>query len=219
MKTPALIAFDCEGVLVDTQPVVNRVFVELVARTGLQLDVQASLVRFTGVSMAERIATVASEHGWTPPATLEHDFDVRQREAFETELRAVPFVESVVRAIRGRRAVVSNGTRAEMTIKLTHAGFLDAFAPNLFSATEVPRSKPFPDVYLGAASTLGVSPEASIAIEDSVPGAQAALAAGFTVLGFAARTNEHALARLGVRVFRTMAELPELLRAAGVELD
>ena len=216
---PTLVAFDCDGVLVDTEPVVNRVFVELVARTGLSLDVEASLVRFTGVSMSERIATVASEHRWTPPATLEHEFDVRQREAFETELRAVPFVESVVRAIRGPRAVVSNGTRAEMTLKLTRAGFLDAFHPNLFSAAEVARSKPFPDVYLRAASTLGVPPQASIAIEDSVPGVQAALAAGFAVFGFAARTDPGALARLGVRVFRTMAELPELLRASGVELS
>ena len=215
---PVLVAFDCDGVLVDTEPVVNRVFVELVARTGPALDVEASLVRFTGVSMPERIAAVASEHGWAAPATFEHEFDVRQREAFGTELRAVPFAESVVRAIRTTRAVVSNGTRAEMTLKLTHAGFLDAFVPNLFSAAEVARSKPFPDVYLGAASTLGVPPQASIAIEDSIPGAQAAIAAGFTVLGFAARTDPDALSRLGVRVFRSMAELPGLLRAHGVDL-
>jgi HAD superfamily hydrolase (TIGR01509 family) len=168
--------------------------------------------------MPERIARVAAEHGWTAPGTFEHDFDARQREAFETELRAVPFAESVVRAIRGPRAVVSNGTRAEMTLKLTHAGFLDAFVPNLFSAVEVARSKPFPDVYLKAASTLGARPQASIAIEDSLPGAAAALAAGFTVFGFAARTNADALAQLGARVFHAMTELPDLLRASGVEL-
>src|SRR4051812_9431197 len=105
-----LVAFDCDGVLVDTEPVVNRVFVELVGRTGPRLDVDESLVRFTGVSMPERIACVATEHGWTAPETFEHEFDQRQRVAFETELSAVPFAESVVRAIRGPRAVVSNGT-------------------------------------------------------------------------------------------------------------
>src|SRR5690242_19014211 len=122
-----LVAFDCDGVLVDSEPVVNRVFAELVAREGVQLDVGASLTRFAGVSMPDRIAAIRDEHGWTPSATFERDFDDLQREAFRTELVAIPDVQDVVRRVRALRAVVSNGTLAEMTLKLTTIGLLDAF--------------------------------------------------------------------------------------------
>ncbi|HVW29104.1 MAG TPA: HAD-IA family hydrolase [Polyangiaceae bacterium] len=213
-----LVAFDCDGVLVDSEPLVNRVFAEVVARGGPVLDVEASLVRFTGVSMAERIAAVRDEYGWTPPRTFERDFDELQRKALQSGLHAVPGVIAAVRTVRTARAVVSNGTLAEMTLKLTTVGLLDAFAPNLFSAAEVARSKPHPDVYLKAIATLGVTAKEAIAVEDSVPGATAALAAGLTVFGYAGKSRDDALARLGARVFHDMTDLPRLLRSAGVDI-
>jgi HAD superfamily hydrolase (TIGR01509 family) len=213
-----LVAFDCDGVLVDSEPVVNRVFSELVARAGVRLDVEASLIRFTGVSMPERIAAIRDEYGWTPSPTFDRDFDELQREAFRTGLPAIPGAEAAVHSVRALRAVVSNGTVAEMTLKLTTVGLLDAFTPNLFSAHDVPRSKPAPDVYLKAVTTLGVTAKDAIAIEDSVPGARAALAAGLTVFGYAGKSKGDALALLGVHVFHDMAELPELLRLKGVDI-
>ena len=213
-----LVAFDCDGVLVDTEPVVNRVFVELVARTGPKLDVDESLRRWNGVSMRRRIAQVSDEYGWVTPPTFEHEFDGRQRDALRTELRAVPGAVAAVRAVRTPRAVVSNGSRDEMTLKLTQVALLDAFAPNLFSAADVPRSKPAPDVYLRAITTLGVSPEAAVAVEDSVPGVTAARAAGLTVFGYAGERDGEPLARLGAHVFHDMTDLPELLRGAGVDI-
>jgi HAD superfamily hydrolase (TIGR01509 family) len=213
-----LVAFDCDGVLVDSEPVVNRVFAELVARAGVHLDVEASRIRFTGVSMPDRIAAARKEYGWTPSPTFDRDFDDLQRDAFLKELVAIPGVEGVVRRVRTLRAVVSNGTRAEMTLKLTTIGLLDAFKPNLFSAHDVARSKPAPDVYLKAIETLGVTAKAAIAVEDSVPGAQAALAAGLTVFGYAGKSAGDVLAQLGVRVFHDMAELPQLLRHEGVDI-
>lgn len=216
--TCQLVAFDCDGVLVNSEPVVNRVFAELVARAGVQLEVDASEIRFTGVSMPDRIAAVRAEHGWTPSPTFEHDFDELQREAFRTQLFAIPGVQAVVPRVRALRAVVSNGTLAEMTVKLTTIGLLDAFAPNLFSAHDVARSKPAPDVYLKAVATLGVTPGDAVAVEDSVPGATAALAAGLKVFGYAGKSKGDALERLGARVFHDMAQLPELLRGAGVDI-
>jgi HAD superfamily hydrolase (TIGR01509 family) len=213
-----LVAFDCDGVLVDTEPVVNRVFVELVALTGPKLDVIATLARFNGVSIPDRIARVRDEYGWVPPKTFEHDFDERQHSAFRTELHAIPGAADAVRRVRTPRAVVSNGSRAEMTIKLTAISLLDAFAPNLFSAADVARSKPAPDVYLAAVTALGVSADATIAVEDSVPGVTAAIAAGLTVFGYAGETPGDALAHLGAHVFHDMQELPELLRSAGVDV-
>lgn len=142
-----------------------------------------------------------------------------QREAFRTDLVAIPGVQDVVRRVRALRAVVSNGTLAEMTLKLTTIGLLDAFVPNLFSAHDVARSKPAPDVYLKAVATLGVTAKDAVAVEDSVPGARAALDAGLKVFGYAGKSGGDALARLGARVFHDMAELPELLRREGVEIS
>jgi HAD superfamily hydrolase (TIGR01509 family) len=206
-----LVAFDCDGVLVDTEPVVNRVFLRLLAETGPTLDEGRSLSRFTGASMPSRIATIRGEHGWVPPADFERAFDHALTLALSTELRVIPGVEAVVRSLRGPRCVVSNGSRAEMTLKLTQAGLLDAFAPNLFTAADVPRSKPFPDVYLHATAALGFAPGVSAAVEDSKPGVQAAIAAGLTVFAYAAATPGEELSRLGARVFTDMAELGKLL--------
>jgi HAD superfamily hydrolase (TIGR01509 family) len=164
------------------------------------------------------VARIRAEYGWEPPPRFDEEFDELQREAFGTELRAVPGAAAVVRAVRSRRAVVSNGSRAEMTLKLGKVGLLDAFAQNLFSAEEVPRSKPFPDVYLRATAALGVSPSEAIVVEDSIPGVRAAVAAGLTVFGFAAATGADALRAHGARPFQDMAELPDLLRAQGVDV-
>jgi len=213
-----LVAFDCDGVLVDTERIVNRVFADLVAHTGPRLDLEASLARFTGVSMPDRIAAVRDEYGWSPPPTFDGDFDELQREAFQKELHPIPGAEAAVRRVRATRAVVSNGSRAEMTLKLSTVGLLDAFAPNLFSAHEVAHSKPAPDVYLKAIATLGAAAATAIAVEDSVPGARAAVAAGLMVFGYAGTSTGEALAGVGARVFHDMAELPELLRRAGVDV-
>jgi HAD superfamily hydrolase (TIGR01509 family) len=175
------------------------------------IDEQASLARFTGFSMEARIAAIGAEHGWTPSPDFWQRYEAALDEALKTDLRLVPGVTEVVRAISCRRCVVSNGSRHEMTAKLELTGLIGAFAPHLFSATELPRPKPHPDVYLHAATKMGVPPARAAAIEDSVPGVTAARAAGFTVFGYAATTDPRELERVGARVFSHMKELPALL--------
>jgi HAD superfamily hydrolase (TIGR01509 family) len=206
-----LIAFDCDGVLVDTEPVVNRVFVTLLAQQGTTLDETKSLVRFTGVSMADRIAAVTTETGWRPEPDYDARFDAELDAALHHELRMIPGVDAVVRALTGARCVVSNGSRAEITLKLSRTGLLDAFGSHLFSATELPRAKPHPDVYLHAAKAMGIDPRRAAAIEDSVPGVTAAVAAGFTVFGYGGATSGERLGKAGAHPFNAMSELPALL--------
>jgi HAD superfamily hydrolase (TIGR01509 family) len=207
----ALVAFDCDGVLVDTEPVVNRLFLRLVARNGPTLPEAESLIRFTGASMDARIDGVRAQTGWVPPPGLIAEFEALLDEALRTELRVVPGVQAVVRSLRTPRCVVSNGSRHEITTKLALTGLTDLFGPHVFSAMELPRRKPFPDIYLHATSSMGVKPSDAAAIEDSAPGVRAAVEAGLTVFGFAANTDAEELARLGARVFTDMSELPALL--------
>jgi HAD superfamily hydrolase (TIGR01509 family) len=205
-----LVVFDCDGVLVDSEPLVNRVFVEIVARDGVRLPEEECLARFTGASLASRVAAVRTEHGWCPAGSFERDFEVRLAE-LGRDLRAVPGVYDAVAGLGVRRCVASNGTRAEMTARLAQTGLLNLFEPHLFSATERAHPKPFPDVYLHAASTMGVAPERCAVVEDSVPGVQAGVGAGMAVFGYAPNGGGITLAQLGAQVFTNMAELPGLL--------
>ncbi len=207
-----LVIFDCDGVLVDSEPLVNRAFVEVLAGEGVRVDRQACLERFTGASLASRVAAIRMEHGWRPSERFERDFEARLEELVAGDLQAVSGVSEVIADLQLRRCVASNGTLTEMTARLARIGLLESFAPHLFSATERARPKPFPDVYLHAAATMGVSPECCAVVEDSTPGARAGIAAGMTVFGYAQTSDRGAeLSRLGAHVFTSMEQLPALL--------
>ena len=107
-------------------------------------------------------------------------------------------------------------TKSPTTYDNFVAGILDCFGARIFSGHEMPRSKPFPDVYLAAAAGLGVEPARCAVIEDTVTGATAGVAAGATVFGYCPTHLGHSSATAlhgagAVHVFREMAELPELL--------
>jgi len=211
--SPAAVFFDCDGVLVDSEPLVNRIFVSQVAETGPRLDEAASYLRFTGSSMRARLDAIREDHRWSPPDGFLEEFDRRLAAAVRTELAVVPGVREVLAALELPRGVVSNGSRAEVEHRLLMAGLRDAFGPDAITsgADDVARPKPFPDVYLHAASRMGAAPAACVVVEDSAPGVRAAVAAGMRALGFAPRGDGSELACLGATVFHHMRELPALL--------
>ena len=125
-------------------------------------------------------------------------------------------VRALQRTLNGRIAVASGADRVKIELQLAKAGILDCFGARIFSGHEMPRSKPFPDVYLAAAAGLGVEPARCAVIEDTVTGATAGVAAGATVFGYCPTHLGHSSATAlhgagAVHVFREMAELPELL--------
>jgi HAD superfamily hydrolase (TIGR01509 family) len=206
-----LVIFDCDGVLVDSEPLVNRAFVDVLARDGVRLDLAACLARFTGASLATRVAAVRADHDWLPSESFQGELEVRLAELLHRDLRPVPGVGEVVSSLNARRCVASNGTLVEMTDRLAHVELLELFAPHLFSAADRGKSKPSPDVYLHAASTMGVAPRSCAVVEDSIPGAQAGIAAGMQVFGYAPGGSSGQLSQLGVNVFTRMTDLPGLL--------
>ncbi len=216
--TLELVIFDCDGVLVDSEPIVNRAFVEVLRRDGVNLDPEQSLERFTGASLASRVATVRAEFGWQPLASFNRDFHARLDELVERELCPVPGVQQVLERIETRRCVASNGSLAEMRARLGKVGLVESFS-HLFTATERERSKPFPDVYLHAAEVMGVPPVSCAVVEDSVPGVQAGIAAGMTVFAYSPRSDGDDLALLGAHVFASMDQLPGLLRAGSPSVE
>jgi HAD superfamily hydrolase (TIGR01509 family) len=213
------VIFDCDGVLVDSEAISNRVLAGLLTEFGLPLTPEESMEAFLGRSW-KTIQAWAAERG----ATLTEDFRLQYREAmfaaFEHDLRPVPGVLAALDAIDLPACVASSGSHEKLRFTLGHTGLLERFDGRIFSATEVEHGKPAPDLFLHAAAAMGWEPATCAVVEDSPAGVEAGLAAGMTVFGYAATTPAAQLTRAAsrpgtgdaLRVFTDMAELPGLLQ-------
>lgn len=134
---------------------------------------------------------------------------------FDAELEAVAGIEAVVDGLDVATCVASSGAPERIRHVLARTGLLERFEGRIFSAVEVERGKPAPDLFLHAAARMGAAPEACAVVEDSPKGVEAGVAAGMRVLAYAGRTPLERLARPDVRPFARMDELPTLLAEAG----
>lgn len=188
-----LIIFDCDGVLVDSEVVSCRVHAQMLNSIGYTITADQVFDRFLGRSSTEAHREIEAELG----RALPDGFDARLKEAVIDELTAcvepVPHIAAALDAIKCKICVASSGIPAKINATLTRTKLIDRFAPHLFSATQVVRGKPAPDLFLFAAQQMGVAPKRCIVIEDSLPGIISAEAAGMAVIGFrgGAHFREH----------------------------
>jgi HAD superfamily hydrolase (TIGR01509 family) len=208
-----LVIFDCDGVLVDSEPVANRVFAEELRALGLKIDYDEVCRIFVGLSMARCVEIVEERLGRPVPGGFVERLQTRTYEAFRAGLRPVEGVMAALERIDLPVCVASSGEHEKMRLTLGLTGLLGRFEGRLFSATEVERGKPHPDLFLHAARSLGARPCRCIVVEDSAPGVLAARAAGMTVLGYAGADRGKRLIAAGARVFDDMEKLPGLLAA------
>ena len=197
--------------LVDSEPLVNRVYVELMRESGHDMDEAASLREFSGASKATRLAAFSRRFAWSPTPEFEREFHARLAIVVASELKPVTGIERVLKHVRTRICAASNGTTAELRERLGAVRLLPYFENALFSAPELGRTKPFPDVFMHAAKTMGAEPSRCAVVEDSVPGVQAAVAARMAVFGYAAHSNVVALRQAGAVTFARMDDLLALL--------
>lgn len=212
-----LAIFDCDGVLVDSEPVSNRVFTEALQAIGLSIGLDEASRTFTGLSMARCIEIVEERLGRPVPEGFVNRLQARTYEAFRAGLSPVEGVTRALDRIDLPVCVASSGEHEKIRLTLGLTGLLGRFEGRLFSATEVERGKPHPDLFLLAARSLGARPARCVVVEDSAPGVLAARAAGMTALGYAGGSDGRPLAAAGARVFHAMAELPDLLEEIGPE--
>jgi HAD superfamily hydrolase (TIGR01509 family) len=209
---PELLIFDCDGVLVDSEPSANRVFAEALAELGLTLTIPQMYAEFVGRPMSYCLQRVTQLLGRPVPPEFEGDLRRRTLAVFRKELRATRGIEEVLDRIRIPMCVASSGDHDKMRATLGMTGLLPRFEGRLFSATQVAHGKPAPDVYLFAASQCGVEPSACAVIEDSPVGVQAGVAAGMRVLGYAGHGCAEPLSSAGAYVtFDDMRDLPRLI--------
>jgi HAD superfamily hydrolase (TIGR01509 family) len=211
-----LVIFDCDGVLVDSEPIANRVFSRMLGELGLPMDYDETVRTFVGRSAATCVQMVESRLGRPVPEGWVDAWRQRTFDAFSEELRPVEGVAEALDRIGAPFCVASSGEPAKMRFTLGMTGLLPRFEGRMFSAVEVPRGKPAPDLFLHAAGRMGAAPERCAVIEDSAVGVEAGAAAGMTVFGYAAMTAPDALRAAGAaHVFTRMDALPELLARAG----
>ena len=179
-----LIIFDCDGVLVDSEIVSFKVEAEMFAEIGIRLSAHDLLMRFLGTSSASMFAIIEREHGIRLPTDFAAQATRRTLEVFDRELKPISGIAELLAGLPDRKCVASSSEPPRIRHSLSLAGILHHFEPHIFSATQVKRGKPAPDLFLLAAESLGAAPARCLVIEDSVAGVTAARAAGMTVLGF-----------------------------------
>lgn len=210
-----LVIFDCDGVLVDSELITNRVFGQMLNELGIAISLEDIFERFVGRSMPQCLEILAKLLGRPVPQHFVEEYQTRSATALKSELKAVPDIETVLAAMRVPYCVASSGTHEKMHTTLGITGLLPQFRGKMYSVTEVAQSKPFPDVFLHAARQQGVMPADCAVIEDTPTGVRAGVAAGMTVFGYCALTPKQRLIEAGAHhTFERMRDLPSLILAA-----
>ncbi len=181
---PALVIFDCDGVLVDSEPISLACLTAGLNRIGVAIDVETVRARFAGTSMPSIMQHIAADYGVAAPDGFVEAVKAETLRAFDAELRAMAGAAEVIAALDLPTCVASSSDPVRLRHSLGLTGLLPLFEDRVFSSVEVARGKPFPDLFLHAAARMDYPPETCLVVEDSVPGVTAARAAGMRVVGF-----------------------------------
>lgn len=215
---PDLVIFDCDGVLVDSEPISIAVLIEVIGEAGLMLTEDIAHQRFLGVSLATTCGILRDEFDLL--ITAEHLEMIRARlySRFRAELKAIEGIAEALPRLEVPFCVASSGQPERIRLSLGITGLLPLFEPNIFSATMVENGKPAPDLFLYAAEMMKAEPRTCVVVEDSPAGVEAARRAGMTVFAFTggshARSEAHRNALMLKQpdlIFDDMKRLPELL--------
>ncbi|KOV29656.1 haloacid dehalogenase [Streptomyces sp. XY431] len=202
--------------MVDSERIAARVQIGLGAELGWPLTEEEVVERFIGRSMASIDEQVAERLGRETADRWWAEFVRRHAEEVDAGLEPVDGLPEALDAITLPTCVASSGSHEKMAHTLGRTGLHHRFAGRIFSATEVARGKPAPDLFLHAARRMGVPPSACAVVEDSAPGVLAARAAGMRAFGYAGGLTPAArLTGPDTVVFEDMRELPALLAPVG----
>lgn len=211
-----LVIFDCDGVLVDSEPVANRVVAEELTMLGWSMTAHEADRHFLGLTFTDMQPIIEQRLG----RFLTSDWkQALVQKVIDAMAEGVGPIAGAVEALHATSAlglpwrIASNSSHEEMHVKFGRLGIRDLVAGRVHSHRDVARGKPAPDLFLAAAAAQGVPPEECVVIEDSVPGATAAAAAGMPCLGYAPHHDGSRLQAVGAMPFRSMFDLPAYLAA------
>jgi HAD superfamily hydrolase (TIGR01509 family) len=215
---PALVIFDCDGVLVDSEPIANRVLAAMLSEEGLAMDMAEARRTYQGWVLSDVARDAEEKLGRDLPRDWLARYEAQRSVAFRADLAPVAGAEFAVRAViaAGVEACVASQGRLEKTaLSLELAGLEELLPPaRRFSAEQVPRGKPHPDLFLHATHTLGVEPGDCVVVEDTAIGVRAAVSAGMRAIGYVADADAQAIQAAGGELMASMLELPARLGIA-----
>lgn len=206
-----LVIFDCDGVLVDSEGLGNRVLVEFVAEFGLAMKLEEAILLFKGCKMADCVAVIEQRLGKKMPPDFVTQLRTRTAEAFERELSPVEGIEAALDKINLPICVASSGPPEKIKLALRVTNLLPRFEGRIFSSYQIGSWKPAPDLFLHTAKSMGFQAPSCTVVEDTVLGVRAGVAAGMRVLGYTEQSEANLLEGFGARVFYSMYQLPSLL--------
>ena len=214
--------FDCDGVLVDSEVIAHQTLLDALIPLGFSMTLEESLRVFAGRSLKDTIAVIEQRLGHAIP----DDIMSRARDLlfarFRTDLKPVIGVKDAIDSMSYRRCAASSSSPDRLRLALEVTGLAPLFGDHVYSATQVARGKPAPDLFLFAARMMQADPSRCIVIEDSPLGVEAGRAAGMRVIGFVGASHAtedlaQVLAAAGAdRVIRAMRELPSCVEAMKV---
>ena len=210
------VIFDCDGVLVDSEPLSMEIDRDILAENGIAMTIAEVGTQFIGLTFEAFIERVESDYRIKLPRNVSQDKNRRLLALYEKKLTAAPGIHATLAAMKLPMSVASNSPRHRVEAAFRIAGLAGFFGDRIVTFEDVEHAKPAPDIYIEAARRARVAPKACLAIEDSKAGVASAVAAGCTVIGFTGLAHDGAasgaaLSRLGAR---TVVERHEDLPAA-----
>lgn len=205
------IIFDCDGVLVDSEATSIGVLVDLAAEAGYTMDMNTAIHLFSGQSLQYCFDYIQQHVDQALPATITQEYRQRSYKAFKSDLKAIPGIHELLQRLSVPRCVASNAPLEKIELNLGLLKLTHFFDGHIFSAYQIQKWKPAPDLFLHAAQQMGFAPEECVVIEDSLAGVQAARAGGFDVYGYASPRTTTILEEAGAKVFHDMNLLDQLL--------
>lgn len=214
----AALLFDCDGVLVDSEPISLEILRKMLADLGWTLSYNECKQFFIGKSSHEEIALIEKQLGRKLDHEWQQAFILRRNQALRQHLVATPGIQTCLNTVRAlwphRLACVSAAEKSKIILQLDKVGLTHFFDGHIYSGTEVPYNKPYPDVYLAAAQALGVNPQDCAVIEDSITGITAGVASGAQVYAYNPENEDPTpLLEAGAHhIFTDMQQLPDILQ-------
>lgn len=216
-----LVIFDCDGVLVDSEPISIAVLVDALAAAGVTMSAEEAHERFLGRSLKSMSDILHDEYGLAVDATFLESMRKVLYERFREELQPIDGIAETVDGLGIPHCVASSSQPERIRLSLSVTGLIDRFEPNIFSASMVQNGKPAPDLFLHASAAMGVEPARCVVVEDSPAGILAAKSAGMRVVAFTggshARSPEHRETLLNLQPDALFDDMRDLLQFVGNE--
>ena len=204
------IIFDCDGVLVDSEPISIQILVDMANSYGANIDLAYGMKHFKGSFMKACLEKISVLINKTVPDSFETDYRTESFRRFNENMKPIDGIKDVLNNLKVPFCVASSGPDDKIRLNLKLAGLLPYFEGNIFSCYAIEKWKPDPAVFLWAAETMGSKPSDCLIIEDSLSGVRAKNG-GFDVFGFTAHDYNNELKSEATKTFNKMSQLIDMI--------